>query len=130
MTKMGIFRLITRSSTFDRSDEFSYRTVIGSLGLGGKETAWNFAVPAMIGHALAALAPARTGFIRAGTFFQIFFEIAFHNPPYENHKSFCHRGHRDHRATNRILIYPSPPIPGERGRVRGHFHAAFYAIFR
>jgi hypothetical protein len=27
---------------------------------------------------------------------------------------FSHRGHRDHRATNRLLIYPSPPSPKER----------------
>jgi hypothetical protein len=28
-------------------------------------------------------------------------------------KTISHREHRDHRATNRILIYPSPPSTGE-----------------
>jgi hypothetical protein len=105
--------------TFDRSDEFSYRTVIGSLGLGGKETAWNFTVPAMISHALAAFAPARTGFIRAGAFFQVFIEIALHNPPHQNLRAFATEGTKtaepkiksSKQKAFRILIHPFPPDP-------------------
>jgi hypothetical protein len=119
MTKMGSFRLFTRSSTFYRSDEFSYRTVIGSLGLGGKETAWNFAVPTMISHALAAFAPARTGFIRAGAFFQIFFEIAFHNPPQGNS--------RFKKEKIKIPLFPIERSAKKKGRPRS---LPFFALQR
>ena len=83
---------------FERSDKIFYWTVIGSFGCCGKETAWNLAAPAMIGHALAALAAARTTFVSASAFPQIFFEIAFHKLPHDTPKRFCHRGHRDQSA--------------------------------
>jgi hypothetical protein len=62
-------------------DEFGYRTVIGPLGLGSKKTARDLIAPAVVGHAFAALAPARTALVGAGALDQVSFEITFHELP-------------------------------------------------
>jgi hypothetical protein len=52
-------------------------------------------------------------------FLLIFLHHRGHSAAAPQPKTISHRGHRDHRATNRVLIYSLSPVPGGEGRVRG-----------
>ena len=85
-------------------DESPDAAVVAGLAILGKEAARDFPVPAVVRHALAARALARTGLIGAGAGDFVFIYSAFHNDLSSGHESGRYISNLDDRTIYCVYI--------------------------